>query len=178
MGSTHRGAGLVLSVALSAACASTSEPPQTRAAPFIDYETYASWDELSEHSVAVVVGEPQGSVSSREVIPGQAWDYAQQVRVTRVLKGPEPRAGEVVTVVRIGLSSASPRGGQPGHIVYGPLDPGQHVLFLREGTAPGSYAVAGHIQGDLRLRDGRVAGTEFPAFAGKTPDEIGQMLHD
>lgn len=160
-----------------AGCARPGGPAEARTAPVaVEYPTYATLDEMRHDTDAVVVAETTGDASPRAVADGKTADYFQRVRVLDVLAGSAPPAGELTTIIRLGLAGPTPRGGTPGHVAYGPLDPGQHVLFLRPAGDPGAWSVVGHFQGDLPLVGGRTGHTAFGELSNRTPEEIETLL--
>jgi hypothetical protein len=180
------GAGLLCAALLSSTSCSTptngeptstkeESPGSTGVLPFIDSEKVGSWVELARSARLIVVGRPIGEVKSRTVAGGQAADYEQAFAIASVLRG--SRDLDTVTVVRIGLSGPEPSGGPPGHIVLGPLESSEQILFLQPGGREGTWAVVGHSQGSLKVVDGVVTDSELQHFEGMSVEQIRKLAN-
>lgn len=132
-----------------------------------------TFGELVRGSSLIVVGRPVGRPEERPLADGLTSDYWQHVSVTRVLRGP---ATTDVLVVRAGRASTAPAVSDPDAALRGPLHAGEHVLFLRAGGTPGSYAVVGHEQGDLLLHHGTVATPPFPVLAHADVETVARLV--
>lgn len=127
---------------------------QSRAAASI--ARVQSMKQLIADANLIVVGEILPQVVVPEADDFGGGDYMMTVEVREVLKGAVEGDSPIITVARYGMA---PNSGVAHGVddLAGPMGPGTAILALVPSAAPGIWEILGHTQGELRVKDGRIA---------------------
>lgn len=116
----------------------------------VDRDQFTNLDAIAAASDLIVVAQPTGPAHPSEEQPEVGTDYEVVLGVSDVLRGTVLDSVRIVWFVGADQSV---------------MDPGEGIYFLRQGSVPGTWNLAGGSESFVKF-DGESVSTEIPELAG------------